>query len=242
MRWEIINYFIKKYNYKSYLEIGYYKGWSFDRVECSNKTAVDPNPSKDEYQQKMGDGEKSIHICTDEVGRPELNFEHVIYKTTSDRFFEIQQLFTKNKKTWDIIFIDGLHEANQVLKDLNNSLNHLSSNGIIIMHDCNPPKYEHTTTGIDGCWTGDVYKTAVAMRMTYPYSFYVVDTDWGVGVLRKPENYNIPYFFPGVDDYKIEWDSFDKGRYSLLNIKSVEEFLEREKPNETTKDILSSTK
>ncbi len=33
-RWDIINHFIKKNDYKNYLEIGYYKGWSFDAVEC----------------------------------------------------------------------------------------------------------------------------------------------------------------------------------------------------------------
>lgn len=45
-RWDVINHFIKKHNYHSYLEIGYFKGWSFDNVQAPFKIAVDPNPSK----------------------------------------------------------------------------------------------------------------------------------------------------------------------------------------------------
>ena len=56
-----------------------------------------------------------------------------VLKLTSDQFFE------KNKLKFDIIFIDGLHLEHQVDKDIKNSLNFINENGIIVMHDCNPP-------------------------------------------------------------------------------------------------------
>ena len=48
------------------------------------------------------------------------------HKMTSDEFFNI------NKDMFDIIFIDGLHEYYQVIKDIENSLNFLNDNGVIL--------------------------------------------------------------------------------------------------------------
>ena len=59
---------------------------------------------------------------------------------TSDEYFlKIKDTGVK----FDIIFIDGLHLDYQVDLDLKNSLKHLSQNGFIIMHDCNPPTKFH---------------------------------------------------------------------------------------------------
>ena len=58
------------------------------------------------------------------------------FKLTSDDFF------AKNKETFDIIFIDGLHEAKQVELDILNSLQILSEGGFIVCHDMNPTTYE----------------------------------------------------------------------------------------------------
>ncbi len=65
-RWDIINHFIEKNNYKKYLEIGYYKGWSFDKVICDEKTAVDPTPSKTSCQVSMEYGKYMPIWCIDE--------------------------------------------------------------------------------------------------------------------------------------------------------------------------------
>lgn len=43
-RYDVINAIIKKYGYKSYLEIGKQLGINFKAVDCSLKLAVDPNP------------------------------------------------------------------------------------------------------------------------------------------------------------------------------------------------------
>ena len=58
---------------------------------------------------------------------------------TSDEFF------SQNKETFDLIFIDGLHIHEQVLKDIDNSLNVLNENGVILLHDCLPAKIWHQT-------------------------------------------------------------------------------------------------
>ncbi len=41
-RTEIINHFINKYHYKTYLEIGVDEGYNFERINCPHKVGVDP--------------------------------------------------------------------------------------------------------------------------------------------------------------------------------------------------------
>jgi hypothetical protein len=55
---------------------------------------------------------------------------------TSDQFFKGLSKGVKH----DIYFVDGDHTGEQVYKDVLNALNHLTENGTIICHDCNPQK------------------------------------------------------------------------------------------------------
>lgn len=240
-RWDIINAFIEKHNYKTYLEIGYYKGWSFDQVKCEHKAAVDPNPSKTPEQEAL----PYYGFITDRVpdlsapfDKVDLTFSEIITKSKSDDFFS--RLILDVAK-WDIIFIDGLHEASQVEKDIKNALKFLSPGGTIVLHDCNPPKYEHTTTGIGGCWTGDTYRAFVKFRLQYPeYESFTVDTDWGCGVILTPPvvGFHIDYGIKEINRL-LNWDYFNEHRSDLLNLISVEEF--KTKVNEGITDSNSPT-
>lgn len=43
-RYDVINWFIKRFGYKSYLEIGIYNpNFCFNKIACRDKTGVDPN-------------------------------------------------------------------------------------------------------------------------------------------------------------------------------------------------------
>jgi len=54
------------------------------------------------------------------------------HQMTTDEFF------SKNQRTYDIIFIDANHDFEQVRKDFDNSLKFLNKFGIIILHDTDP--------------------------------------------------------------------------------------------------------
>ncbi len=74
-------------------------------------------------------------------------------KTTSDDFFK------NNKYFFDIIFIDGLHHYQQVIKDINNSIKFLNDNGVILLHDCLPSNvYDQAIPRCTYKWNGDVWK------------------------------------------------------------------------------------
>lgn len=197
-RFEIINTFIRNNNFINYLEIGVFRGQNIREIIAEHKDGVDP---------------------TTELGRP---IPEINYPITSDEFFE---LIKGHNIKYDVIFIDGLHHADQVDKDIENALNHLVDNGIIVMHDCNPEKEEYTSVPRKtGIWHGDVYKSALRLRQKYPHKFITVDTDCGCGVIFKDikETRKCP------DDMlqKAEqvWDFFDEHRIKLLNLISVDEF------------------
>lgn len=116
------------------------------------------------------------------------------YKGTSDEFF------LKNKENFDCIFIDGLHEYDQVHKDILNSLKFLNNEGIILLHDCLPssihqqavPRYKKT-------WNGDVWKAIVNIRTNAEYDTVTCRIDHGVSIIRKQKN---------VDRLKLNINNF----------------------------------
>ncbi len=90
--------------------------------------------------------------CSDkECIDPIIYFNGVTHNMTSDEFFET------NSKKYDIIFVDGFHLDEQVSRDINNSLKHLSRDGVVICHDCIPPYIEWTTK----FYCGDGFKSIV---------------------------------------------------------------------------------
>jgi predicted O-methyltransferase YrrM len=201
-RWDIINHFIKKNNYKRYLEIGYGTGLAFHNIALQDKTSVD-----------KGDGVNAgDSFCQ--------------YLMSSDDFFSKAK--EENFEKYDIIFIDGSHVAQDVEKDLENSLEVLKKDGTIVMHDCNPQKEEYQTVPpTPGCpqWNGDVWKAFLKFRMTREdIEMYVVDTDEGCGVVRYGEQ----VLYPSLQENEINYSFFDPRRREILNLVSVETFLEND--------------
>ena len=195
-RFEIINKFIKKYEFKEYLEIGVFKGECIREIECENKDGVDPDVER---------------FSVDEVN----------YQMDSNEFFK------QNNKKYDIVFIDGLHHSEQVDLDIENSLKSTKDNGIILLHDCNPPTPNHAAVPqIQDAWNGDVYKSILKFQKNNEeHYYYTIDTDWGVGVIIK--NKKPTHKLDGInyDNAINDWYYFDSNRDSLLNLVSVDKFL-----------------
>ncbi len=107
------------------------------------------------------------------------------HRMTSDDFFK------ENKERFDIIFIDGLHEYEQVLRDIKNSVKFLNDNGIIIVHDCLPSKIWHQTIPqTHSSWNGDVWKAIVECRTLENLDTYTCIADHGLGIILNRNNRN----------------------------------------------------
>lgn len=167
LRYEIINSIIQQNGFKKYLEIGVCDpSVCFDKIICESKDSVDPGV--------------------------EYAVNPVTYPFTSDEFFKLLgngELDKIYDYKWDVIFIDGLHISDQVLRDVVNSLQHLNPNGYILLHDCNPPDIFHAredyyVNGQQRPWNGTVWKALYYLRANSDLDICTVNTDWGVGIVR----------------------------------------------------------
>ena len=138
---------------------------------------------------------------------------------TSDEFFK------RFYDTYDLIFIDGLHIAEQVERDIDNALKHLNPGGTIAMHDCNPITEDQQRVPQNGqrIWTGDAWKAFVKNRGRSDLEMYVVDTNNGIGII-KPGN-QAPLSINGDLTYQM----LERNRESWLNLKPVTWFRKYEK-------------
>jgi hypothetical protein len=150
---------------------------------------------------------------------------------------------------FDIIFIDGCLIEENIYNDIICALEHLKPNGTIVIHDCNPPheffqrdiyhfdkhyneRKELVWNGkgyTDKNWNGMTWKTIVRLinERGHELEIMVVDTDWGVGIIRfgkceKQFGNNIQH----TEDI-YQYKTLEKYRRDLLNLISVEEFLDK---------------
>jgi hypothetical protein len=185
----IINTLVEKNSYSSYLEIGVRHGFCLRTINCERKVGVDPRPSG-----------KGVDLTQ--------------HKVDSDEFFSY------NKETFDIIFIDGLHYSEQVYKDILNSLEILNEGGSIVCHDMNPTneamqKKKPRTPD----WSGDCWKAWVRLRKERSdLSMYVVDTDWGCGVIQRGSQETLK------TKRELTYKNLDENRVSWLNLITIDDF------------------
>ena len=118
------------------------------------------------------------------------NNKDMLYPITSDEFFE------NCNQTYDLVFIDGDHECNQVLRDIDNSIKHLSPNGIIFIHDTKPhtelmqrsPMPPSEKLCERGLWTGDVWKAIAKFRSTRTdFTVRTFNIELGLTILERGE-------------------------------------------------------
>ncbi|WND54151.1 class I SAM-dependent methyltransferase [Mycolicibacterium vanbaalenii] len=209
-----------------YLEIGVSRGQAFQRIAADVKIAVDPAFKLSERTRELADSK----------GRTTHYFE-----TTSDAFFENEAAFLEQHPV-DVALIDGLHTYEQVVRDVEYTLRYLREDGVIFLHDCNPPfelagrraeswdDFIAQQKGplVIGLWNGDVWKAIVHLRSTRPDLLVgVLKCDQGVGFVRKgsPESM-LPYSPEQVA--ALTYADLKADRKRLLNLKPpryVDEFL-----------------
>ena len=205
-RYELRNFLLSKTkDCASYVEIGTRNPEdNFNKINCEKKYSVDPG----------------IEFFENPVD----------FKMTSDQFFEAirRNEILSNKIKFDVIFIDGLHLANQAYKDILNSLDFVKDDGFIVVHDCNPPTEYHARedhnfrlSPAKNNWNGTVWKAFYKARFIEGISCCCIDSDWGVGVITKrnlaqPLTNNFNPFF--------EYHIFSQNRKESLNLMNFEAF------------------
>lgn len=145
---------------RSYLEIGVYRGDTFNKLDFPKKVAVDPHFQFDIREYK----------------KENIEFNQI----KSDDFF----LGLSSEIKFDIIFLDGLHTYDQTYKDFCNSIQHSHDKTIIIIDDTIPidrfstlrdwgesarlrAKEGNKNLDFKG-WHGDVFKILLLIKVFHP--------------------------------------------------------------------------
>lgn len=206
-RTEIISFLLDLIDGNNYLEIGVRNpDDNFNRITCSNKFTVDPGV---EFKKNPVD-----------------------YKMTSDEFFK--GMHTRNSDfpidiKFDVIFIDGLHLADQAEKDVLNSLSFIKDSGFIVLHDCNPPTEFHARESFGfmnsparGFWNGTTWKTFYKFRHNKDLFSICFDTDWGVGVISKTKYPGFNNLALPLENPYFEFNSHLNNKNRYLNLQNFE--------------------
>ena len=140
------------------------------------------------------------------------------HRMTSDEFF------TRNRRRYDLVFIDGLHHCETVYCDIWNALAALSPGGTVVCHDMNPATEEmQAVPRRTQEWTGDCWKAWVRLRREHPaLPAVVADTDYGVGVIFPDGKPGRAGALP--KDGELTWENLERNRRSWLNLVSAAEF------------------
>jgi glycosyltransferase involved in cell wall biosynthesis len=148
-RAEVINKVIEGLpDISSYLEIGVEYGETFKAINIPHKIGVDP------------DMKLSLE-----------NTNWMLIHQTSDEFFKTYNPHDDDYySNLDIVFIDGMHQTEYLVNDLNNAIKCISKNGKIFIDDILPFSYheqlripikhvyEKNILKYGEPWTGDVWK------------------------------------------------------------------------------------
>ena len=207
VRSDVINFLISKNGGNNYLEIGVRNpDDNFNKIVCKNKYSVDPGI--------------------------EFKSNPVDFKQTSDDFFNdflsgnISKL--KNIK-FDLIFIDGLHLADQVQRDIHHALQSICDDGYIVLHDCCPPSEYHAREDFNfklspagGSWNGTTWKAFYKARLNPSLYSCCVDSDWGVGIIAKQPLLSCLNYLPCDENLFYEFERMNKNRVKHLNLISFE--------------------
>lgn len=188
-----------------------------NRIEIIN-SLISKNNYKSylELGVQAGDCFRQIN-CDKKVGVDPDKASAATEHLTSDDYFD--QLDEK----FDIIFIDGLHHADQVLKDIKNSLNHLKEGGTIVMHDCLPTSKRMQEIPLQDQveWTGDTWRAFLKYRANPDLEMCVVNCDWGCGIIR-----------PGIQspvklDHDPTYEEFQLNKEYWMNVISPDQFKQK---------------
>lgn len=182
---KIRSYLRHKKNVRLYQEHAFDKSlhWEWDKINYNRIALTNLLTSKFDDPRYLEIGCQENNLFNSVAARHKVGVDPErggTLKMTSDDFF------SSNTDTFDVIFIDGLHTYQQVRKDIINSLNSLTSNGWIALHDMLPRDWleAHVPNISLGAWSGDVWKVAFELSQTPGIEFKIITIDGGVGVIK----------------------------------------------------------
>lgn len=157
-RWDIINHYIQKYNFKTFLEIGHANGEGFNNVVCELKESIDPDVSCNATYQ----------ITSDEFFKKYDKKYDIIFIDGLHECSQVDRDIKNSLKHLNKAGVIVMHDC------------HPDSEA------CQRKDFVSHQNGEN--WTGDTWKAYVKNRAELPYEMYVWDNDLGCGIIDTNVN------------------------------------------------------
>ena len=195
-RHDLINFLIEKNNYKTYLEIGSWYGFTFNRVKCENKECCDPNKLFSELTYEMSSDELfkiliEDHKKYDIILIDGLHLEHQVDKDINNALQCLE---------------DG---GVIVLDDSNPPVQHLGRHLDVYKEG-------------SGFWNGTVYKSIINLRFKrddlYIRTVNLNDWEKQMTVIMKDTVEKTTKYDKSTLQRAKSWDYFHVYRQQLLNV------------------------
>jgi hypothetical protein len=204
-RVRVVNAELRRFARPRYLELGIDTGVLFLHVRAHRKVGVDP-------QSRVPRWKWYLH--------PNTLIRGSYFRTTSDRFFDALD----PSAGFEVIFVDGEHSFAQSRRDVERALAHLAPDGVILIHDCNPPTAgaasPDSADAGGGPWCGEVWKTIIELRATRPeLSVRTLDADFGIGVVRRGHGARLELTPAAIDS--MAYADLERDRAGLLGLVPV---------------------
>jgi hypothetical protein len=182
-RADVVQSFLSLYQEPRYLEVGVEKGLTFHALSAARKVAVDPH-----FQFDVSEAE-SAH--------PEATYHQV----PSDEYFG-----SRARGQFEVIYLDGLHTFEQILRDFTNALELITPDGVIVIDDVIPNSYFASMSNASefwalhaggfvqrAFWMGDVYRLVFFIDTFFQQvSFRTVEENHGQLVVWKNVRESVP--------------------------------------------------
>ena len=208
-----------RYGYTSYLEICTpITGGTFSLVD------------KKQFPRRA----RLMYKCAPDFG----DGEPVDFSTEAESAEELFADLVRSGEKFDLVFIDPWHTYTSSLRDIVFGLHLIKDDGVLLIHDCNPPNAACAEPVFrSGEWSGVTFAAYLDIVLFTRGIYYVtVDTDYGCGIISKADRL-ADVFGSGSDaslaspwrevDLSEKYAFFDENRSRLLRLISTDEFSRR---------------
>lgn len=172
-RSQVIQQLLSLHDVPRYLEVGVANGETFHAVNAVTKVAVDPR-----FRFSMAERQSDAEY----------------HEVTSDDYFGS---IVDRRDRFHVIYLDGLHTAEQTLRDFINAISYLAEGGMIVIDDVCPPtqlsaipdrrtffKVREFIGSDKQTWMGDVFKIVYFIdTFCQQFSYRVIAENHGQAVV-----------------------------------------------------------
>lgn len=215
-KYEIARMLARRYGYESYLEVCTPStGGTFSLVD------------KKQFSRRM----RLMY-------RRPLSFsdgERVDFSTQAESGEELFSELMKSGERFDLVFVDPWHTYISSLRDITFGLQLIKDDGVLLIHDCNPPNATCAEPEYRaGEWCGVTFAAYLdVVLFTSGIHYITVDSDYGCGIISKDHRLGHLYKSQPATPLASQWQRlnisqkyafFDENRSQLLRLISTDTF------------------